>query len=452
MPQSPSHAASRPRAPALSAVSVAGYKSIAAPVTAELSLLSILAGANSAGKSSLIQPLLLLKQTIEAPYDPGALKLDGPNVEFTKAEEFLSRAPGRTPRQTFEVGAGTGQGLARERVAFVFEQAGLNVRLAEVKYARGDSAEAVVREGMPHEQLLSLFEHDIHWQDEDEEPVARGERSLSVRRERCFLKVRVSQGNVYWDLPLGSDSIDKVLRHLLHLPGLRGNLRRTYIAPEVLGPMPGKFSDYAASLVATWVESKDPRLDRLNDALTTLELTWKAHASRRDASSVELFVARTVKPMRGGAYDFVNVADAGFAVSQTLPVAVALVAAEPGQVVYIEQPEIHLHPRAQVGLAKVVISAVNRGVQVILETHSELLLTALRRAIAEGSLSHELVRLHWFSRDAQGATKVTSAGVDSAGAFGDWPVDFADVAMSEDEAYSSAALTKLPTIRHPGTR
>src|SRR5947209_15693882 len=86
--------------PAISAVSVASYKSIASPVRAELSLLSILAGANSAGKSSLIQPLLLLKQTIEAPYDPGPLKLDGPNVEFTKAEEFFSRAPGRGQRHT----------------------------------------------------------------------------------------------------------------------------------------------------------------------------------------------------------------------------------------------------------------------------------------------------------------------------------------------------------------
>src|SRR5437762_1141261 len=88
--------------PAISSVSVA------TPLRAELILLSILAGANSAGKSSLIQPLLLLKQTIEAPYDPGPLKLDGPNVEFTKAEEFFSRAPGRAQRQTFEVGVQLG--------------------------------------------------------------------------------------------------------------------------------------------------------------------------------------------------------------------------------------------------------------------------------------------------------------------------------------------------------
>lgn len=443
------HASTTSQRPAISSVSVEGYKSIASRVTADLSLLSILAGANSAGKSSLIQPLLLLKQTIEAPYDPGALKLDGPNVEFTRAEEFFSRAPGRTPKETFKVGLETGD--SRERLVFSFEQAGLNVRLAGVTYARGGRSEVPIREGMSYADLAANLANEIHWH-EDEEEYFAGDKDLSVRRERCFLRVRVTQGNSYWDIPLASDTIGEVLRHLLHLPGLRGNLRRTYPAPEVRGPMPGKFSDYAASLVASWVETKDPRLDRLNEALSTLELTWKAHASRRDASNVELFVARTVKPLRGGAYDFVNVADAGFAISQTLPVAVALVAAEGGQVVYIEQPEIHLHPRAQVGLAGVVVSAVNRGVQVILETHSELLLTSLRRAIAEGVLSHDLVQLHWFSRDAQGATNITSARIDAAGAFGDWPVDFADVAMNEDEAYASAAVKRLGTPSGSGKR
>ena len=52
--------------------------------------LTILAGANNSGKSSIMQPLLMMKQTLDATYDPGPLKLDGPNVHFTSAEQFLS--------------------------------------------------------------------------------------------------------------------------------------------------------------------------------------------------------------------------------------------------------------------------------------------------------------------------------------------------------------------------
>src|SRR4051812_42863496 len=73
-------------------LSVAGYKSLRQEQSIEIHPLTILAGANSSGKSSIMQPLLLLKQTLEASYDPGALLLDGPNLKITSVEQILSRA------------------------------------------------------------------------------------------------------------------------------------------------------------------------------------------------------------------------------------------------------------------------------------------------------------------------------------------------------------------------
>ena len=73
-------------------VAVCGYKSIGREQAIEVRPLTILAGANSSGKSSMMQPLLLLKQTLEAPYDPGALLLSGPNIKFTSTEQMLFRA------------------------------------------------------------------------------------------------------------------------------------------------------------------------------------------------------------------------------------------------------------------------------------------------------------------------------------------------------------------------
>lgn len=72
-------------------IAVEGFKSIAKRQEIEIAPLTILAGANSSGKSSIMQPLLMLKQTLEATYDPGPLKIDGPNVTFTRNKEFLSR-------------------------------------------------------------------------------------------------------------------------------------------------------------------------------------------------------------------------------------------------------------------------------------------------------------------------------------------------------------------------
>src|SRR5438309_9568872 len=81
----------RPRPAALVKVFVAGYKSFSEAAEIEIRPLTLLAGANSSGKSSMLQPLLLLKQTLEANYDPGPLLLDGPNLRFRSADEFLAR-------------------------------------------------------------------------------------------------------------------------------------------------------------------------------------------------------------------------------------------------------------------------------------------------------------------------------------------------------------------------
>src|SRR5580700_4684250 len=72
-------------------IAVEGFKSIAKRQEIEIAPLTILAGANSSGKSSIMQPLLMLKQTLEATYDPGPLKIDGPNVTFTSSDQFLSK-------------------------------------------------------------------------------------------------------------------------------------------------------------------------------------------------------------------------------------------------------------------------------------------------------------------------------------------------------------------------
>src|SRR6478672_5554642 len=75
--------------PQITSITVSGFKSIATEQSIEVRPLTLLAGANSSGKSSLMQAVLLLKQTLEASYDPGPLLLNGPNVRFTSAEQML---------------------------------------------------------------------------------------------------------------------------------------------------------------------------------------------------------------------------------------------------------------------------------------------------------------------------------------------------------------------------
>ncbi len=79
----------------------------------------------------------------------------------------------------------------------------------------------------------------------------------------------------------------------------------------------------------------------------------------------------------------VNWCEAGFGNTQILPIVVELLLAPPGSLILLEQPELHLHPRAQAALGDLLILAAQRGMQVVIETHSEHLLLRLRRRLAE---------------------------------------------------------------------
>jgi predicted ATPase len=84
-------------------------------------------------------------------------------------------------------------------------------------------------------------------------------------------------------------------------------------------------------------------------------------------------------------------------------------------------------------MASVLADAAKRGVKVVVETHSSLLLRAVQTLIAKQQLDPNLVRLHWFTRNKSGVTQVRSAQMDETGSFGDWPEDFGDVMLLESE-------------------
>jgi len=169
-----------------------------------------------------------------------------------------------------------------------------------------------------------------------------------------------------------------------------------------------------------------------------LGLTSRIKADAIDDTRLEVRVGRLPKGRRGGAHDLVNIADVGFGVSQSLPVLVALIAAEPGQLVYLEQPEIHLHPKAQRRLAHALCWAAKRDVRLVVETHSALLLREVQTLVARGEMPEGDVRLHWFARDDDGATQIRTAELDESGAYGDWPEDFSETELDAERAYLDA--------------
>jgi hypothetical protein len=128
----------------------------------------------------------------------------------------------------------------------------------------------------------------------------------------------------------------------------------------------------------------------------------------------------------------------GVTTSENLWVQGRLPKAESGETLRLRLPECGRHPRQQVELASLMADAANRGVKIIAETYSPLMVLGIQTLIAQGKLSHKEVVFHWVSRDEEGAITIDSIVPDENGAYGDWLCDFGDVELDASSAYLDA--------------
>ena len=172
----------------ITAISVQGFKSIAAESRIEVRPLTILAGANSSGKSSIMQPLLLMKQTLEASYDPGSLLLNGPNAKFTSANQFISRLQKNSDSQAFSIGIEHAKGRTLKVVFSLSKNQTLEIQ----KMVIGEGKRSLCltpnqKDADLENAILTSRLQEVQWP-EQLKP------SLSVVKNRCFLDVNFEEG------------------------------------------------------------------------------------------------------------------------------------------------------------------------------------------------------------------------------------------------------------------
>ena len=414
---------SQERDEGITKIVVSGFKSLAEECAIDICPLTILAGANSSGKSSIMQPLLLLKQTLELEFDPGPLWLEGPNVQFTEAEQFLSKLVDKESANRFQIRIETRDANFSNSVRATFKKSQSGIELIEMTDESKSEAHPswrpkhiTLHPEMSPEEIKLLIDQGLISADIN-----------AVRRSRCFLYPEHPGGYVS---VAGAASLHHHILNSIHLPGLRGNPERIYKLTSTGPRYPGTFQHYVASIIHDWQYKEYDRLKMLVNALRRLGLTGQVRTDKIGDVGIEIKVG--LLPRRGiGQMAMVSIADVGLGVSQVLPVLVALIVAKPGQLVYLEQPELHLHPRAQVALAQELAAAAKRGIRVVAETHSSLLLLDGSNACCRRkALASELVRLHWFTRGDNGATKIDHRRIWTRRELtANWPEDFDDVRL-----------------------
>lgn len=119
----------------------------------------------------------------------------------------------------------------------------------------------------------------------------------------------------------------------------------------------------------------------------------------------------------------------GFGITYVLPVIVALLCAEPGKIIIIENPESHIHPKGQAQLGRLIALAAVNGAQLFVETHSDHILNGIRVAVKENDISKNDVNIMYFDKittEYEQYSRVNQIRVDERGELSEYPEDFLD--------------------------
>ena len=366
-------------------------------------------GANNSGKTSILQILLLLKQTTEQPSEwnePLYFGDGGSPVNLGDFDTVIHRHNNSRlhillwwkPSEQIEI-----RGKPVNSLFFSTEI-----------YKKYDEA-------MLDNFHYTAGEHNfvIRWTDQG----YRFEHNTTDARPlRCY-GITNPVGGLEEFSPLGK-VFEALFSHVYHLGPLRRDPQDSYHWSSDHPKDVGKHGENSiSSLLSSRVRLLSIEKQILN-WLQRLELIDSYNLHPTSSSETYEFLVRQHKD--GPEVKFTDI---GFGVSQVLPVLTLCYYAPEGSILILEQPEAHLHPKAQSELADVLIDVVkNRKVQIILESHSEHLLLRLMRRIAEGEeceegISVDQTAFH-FCEINNGSSTAEQLKVDEYGNISNWPKDF----------------------------
>ena len=336
--------------------------------------LNLLCGLNGMGKSSVIQALLVLRQSFETgELLNGRLVLGGERADIGAGSDVL-----------FE-------DAERDMVGFVLQDDGTaDVWELDFDYSRTvDQLKATVGEPIDYvpvdwQRVPPFGGHLVY---------VNAER-VGPRKSYPLSDMMTRRG----DFGASSEYAWNYLNH--HQDDRLGEGDPRYV---------GEGSRRLIDVVDQWLQDVSPGVHLQLEAVMAADAIIAGFSFDRPGD------------VRTRQYRATNV---GFGLSYVLSVVLALFA-EPGTLCLMENPESHLHPRGQTKLAELAVRAAKAGVQVFVETHSDHFMDGVRIAVRDGLLKPEDVAFHYFERQG-GKSIVSSPQVDADGRLSHWPAGFFD--------------------------
>lgn len=354
-----------------------------------LSNLTLLTGFNAAGKSSLIQSILLMAQAIKYGNNAAEILLNGPLVNLGLPSDVFHQSKNDKEEDA--------------KISFSFEFDDFKVAW-DFKYPKKKNYPVLV--------LSEISYNDIE------------NKIINIGDAKKLLPEEIKEKVKEFD-------------SLVYISACRLGAVEIYPIPSDF-----KYSDTNVGVqgeYAAWLmeqnKDEDILVSRCHDSDSALTLrrqvnAWlkyilpNAEADTRNidkASLVQLFFRND------GISEWRRPANIGYGLTYVFPIIIAGLLAKEGQILVIDSPEAHLHPLGQSRIGEFLSKMANSGVKVIIETHSDHILNGVRLSVNNRVISSDKVGIHFFEKNnSDNKTRIVSPQIDSHGNLSEWPDGFFD--------------------------
>ena len=418
-------------------IRVKNFKSWQDSDIVELAPLTGFFGTNSSGKSSLLQMLLLLKQTV----GKNEVLFFGDEKSLVNLGNFQEVIHGHEVGNELYLGL---SGKPSHTVPYNF----VTTQWQMLNF----SFDTVIRE-VEGNQVIKDFRYrslsgptKFFW--EDHNFLVNEQNLIPIQVQNCYGLSSPENTDVPKVLTGFTSVFEELFSHVYYLGPVRVHPKRYYqwegVHPKDINLWGDETIDALLSarvrqLKTSNKESSVPIENRISEWLQRMGFAHSFSLGPSGSLNNNNYEVR-IQHSSGGVK--VTLADIGYGVAQFLPVLVLCYYVPVGSTLILEEPGTHLHPKAQADLADLLIEVITeRNLQILVESHSEHLLTRLQRRIAEEKISANDTAIY-FCENKNGASNIKSLDIDELGNIKNWPKNFFG-----DEMGDLFAMTKAQRER-----
>lgn len=431
--------------------------------------ITIVIGANASGKTSLIAPLLILKQTIESSDTTLPLKTIGKycnagsfkNLIFNhdiknelsfclrfrskkiknnkKIDKIGEYPPGEIELSFSVPDKNRTPILSRYVVRDIYGRTMLSRKklksgrysIIGMKFPKSSKGfHDIIRKTLPER---FLFTAEGPFKERVKNIISR-QMKIKTSKKFSEISVRTTEQEDYYlqAVTFVRTFVDRILKEISYLGPLSEYPKRMY---EILGEIPqsvGTRGEFAPEILFRQRDKKI--MKHVNDWVAKFDINFHINCNvLAEGGAFTITLSR-----EKGSKKEINFADTGFGLSQILPLIVQGYYAKPDALIIAEQPEIHLNPKLQTILADLFSDFAKNGVGVLVETHSEHLLLRLRHLVAKKLIKQEDIALYYTEKDGEKST-IREIPVEQNGhiKLEDWPKGFFQESLSESLGLAS---------------